>query len=248
MTTAPVNSTAAALATASSASSASSASTSSTSSGNALTKLSSDLNDFLQLLTTQLQNQDPLSPMDSTQFTAQLVAFTGVEQQIGTNSKLDTLIGVDQGSQLAGAANFIGDTVQAPSSSISLDSSGVASQIGYNLPSAASAVTITISDSSGNTVSSGNGPTTQGPNIVAWNGQDSSGNTLAAGTYTFTVSALDQSQNQMSNVTTSIVGTVTNVASSSTGGTQLSIGSVTVPLSTVTSVQKPSSSSSTSSS
>src|SRR5271163_1212351 len=118
MTTAPVNSAATAATSASSASS--------TASSNPLNKLSSDFNDFLQLLTTQLQNQDPLSPMDSTQFTAQLVAFTGVEQQIGTNSKLDTLIGIDQGSQLTDAANFIGDTVQAPSSSIWLDSSGTA--------------------------------------------------------------------------------------------------------------------------
>src|SRR5271170_2758728 len=107
MTTAPVSSAASALNSASSASSASSSS--STSSANALNKLSSDFNDFLQLLTTQLQNQDPLSPMDSTQFTAQLVAFTGVEQQINTNSKLDSLIGIDKGSQLTSAANFIGD-------------------------------------------------------------------------------------------------------------------------------------------
>jgi flagellar basal-body rod modification protein FlgD len=248
MTTAPVSSTAAAANSASTASSASSASTSSTASSNPLNKLSSDFNDFLQLLTTQLQNQDPLSPMDSTQFTAQLVAFTGVEQQIGTNSKLDTLIGVDQGNQLASSANFIGDTVQAPSSSIWLDSSGVASEIGYNLPSTASAVTITITDSSGNTVSSGSGPTTQGQNIVTWNGQDGNGNALSSGVYTVSVSALDQSQQPMTGITTSIIGTVTNVTTSSTGSTDLSIGSVSVPLSTVTSVQKPSASSSTSSS
>src|SRR5271154_461249 len=131
MTTAPVSSAAAALNSASSASSASSSSTSSTSNANPLNKLSSDFNDFLTLLTTQLQNQDPLSPMDSTQFTAQLVAFTGVEQQINTNSKLDSLIGIDKGSQLTSAANFIGDTVEAPSSSLSLDATGTASQIGY---------------------------------------------------------------------------------------------------------------------
>src|SRR5579862_2238926 len=90
-------------------------SSSSTSGSNALNKLSSDLNSFLTLLTTQLKNQDPLSPLDSTQFTAQLVAFTGVEQQINTNTKLDSLIGVDKATQLTSAANFIGNTVEAPS-------------------------------------------------------------------------------------------------------------------------------------
>lgn len=225
----------------------SSASASTLGVNNGLASLADNFQSFLSLLTTQLQNQDPLSPMDSTQFTAQLVAFTGVEQQINTNAKLDSLIGIDKGSQLTSAANFIGDTVQAPSSQLSLDASGTATQIGYNLPSAASAVTITITDSTGTTVSSGSGPTTQGANIVGWNGQDGNGNTLPAGAYTVSVTALDQSQQPMSNITTSIIGTVTNVTTDPTNGTELSIGSVTVPLSSVTSVQKAAASSSTNS-
>jgi flagellar basal-body rod modification protein FlgD len=218
---------------------ASAASSSSTTSTNALDKLSSDFNDFLKLLTTQLQNQDPLSPMDSTQFTAQLVAFTGVEQQINTNAKLDSLIGVDKGSQLSAAANFIGDTVEAPSSQVSVDAAGNVSQIGFTLPSAASATVITITDSNGTVVSSGNGPILQGHNVVSWNGKDGNGDAVSAGTYNVSVSALDQSQQPMSNITTSIIGTVTNVTSDATNGTELSIGSVVVPLTTVTSVQKP---------
>jgi len=109
-------------------------------------------------------------------------------------------------------------------------------------------VTITITDSSGNTVSSGSAPTTQGANVVTWTGQDANGNALASGVYTVSVTALDQSQQPMSGITTSIIGTVTNVSTDATNGTELSIGGVTVPLSTVTSVQKASASSSTSSS
>jgi flagellar basal-body rod modification protein FlgD len=217
----------------------SAAASSSSSGGNALNKLSSDLNSFLTLLTTQLKNQDPLSPLDSTQFTAQLVAFTGVEQQINTNTKLDSLIGVDKGSQLANAAAFIGDTVEAPSSQASINADGTISNIGYTLPSAASAVTLTVTDSSGNVVSSGNAPVTQGHNSVIWTGQDGNGNALPAGLYNVSISALDQSQQPMSGITTSIIGAVTNVTSDTTNGTELSIGNVTVPLSSVTSVKKP---------
>src|SRR5215813_8442151 len=81
----------------------------------AINKLSGDFNNFLTLLTTQLKNQDPLSPMDSTQFTQQLVAFTGVEQQINTNAKLDQLIGLDKSNLTTGAATYIGNEIEATS-------------------------------------------------------------------------------------------------------------------------------------
>src|SRR5260370_34022512 len=100
----------------------------------ALNKLSSDFNNFLTLLTTQLKNQDPLSPMDSTQFTQQLVAFTGVEQQINTNSKLDQLIGLDKTGQLTAAANYIGDQIEATSDQVYLPADGTGTAGGYTLP------------------------------------------------------------------------------------------------------------------
>src|SRR3954463_16543358 len=105
-------------------SAANAATTSSTGSNttDALNKLSGDFNNFLTLLTTQLKNQDPLSPMDSTQFTQQLVAFTGVEQQINTNAKLDTLIGLDKSSLMTGAASYIGTEVEATSGNVWLPS------------------------------------------------------------------------------------------------------------------------------
>jgi flagellar basal-body rod modification protein FlgD len=209
---------------------------------NALTQLSSDFNNFLTLLTTQLKNQDPLSPMDSTQFTAQLVAFTGVEQQINTNTKLDSLISVDKGTQLTSGANLIGDVVQAPSTQVNVNGDGTASQIGYTLPSTATAVTLTVTNSSGAVVSSGNAPANSGANTVTFNPVDMSGKSLPAGAYNVAIQALDQNGQPISNITTSIIGAVTNVATNSSG-TQLSIGNVTVPLSSVTSVQKPSSSS-----
>src|SRR5262245_48791469 len=94
---------------------ASSAKTNAANSSNALGKLSEDFNNFLTLLTTQLKNQDPLSPMDSTEFTQQLVAFTGVEQQINTNTKLDQLIKLDKAGLMTSAASYIGTEIEATS-------------------------------------------------------------------------------------------------------------------------------------
>src|SRR3954468_20088182 len=85
----------------------------------AIKKLSGDFNNFLTLLTTQLKNQDPLSPMDSTQFTQQLVAFTGVEQQINSNNKLDQIIALDKAGQITTASGFIGQQVEATSTQVS---------------------------------------------------------------------------------------------------------------------------------
>ena len=82
----------------------------------ASTQLSKDFNEFLILLTTQLQNQDPLSPMDTTEFTNQLVAFAGVEQQINTNQKLDSLVSLGLGNALGSAQSYIGKEISYISS------------------------------------------------------------------------------------------------------------------------------------
>ena len=86
------------------------------------TKLSSDLNSFLTLLTSQLKNQDPLSPMDSTQFTNQLVQFSQVEQQININSNLSSLIGLTQQNIASNVVNYIGKTIEGPSNQAPLAS------------------------------------------------------------------------------------------------------------------------------
>src|SRR5581483_4459363 len=87
---------------------------------NALQDLSGNYQNFLTLLTTQLQNQDPLSPMDTSQFTQQLVEFSSVEQQINTNSKLDQMIGLQSTANAYGAVGFVGTTVAADSDQMPL--------------------------------------------------------------------------------------------------------------------------------
>ena len=96
------------------------ASSSSSSSANALTSLSSNFTSFLGLLLTQLQNQDPSSPMDTNTFTSELVQFSSVEQQITTNSSLTSLIQATQGSEVIQATGVVGKSVTVDSSQIAL--------------------------------------------------------------------------------------------------------------------------------
>jgi len=206
-----------------------------------LDQLAGNFHNFLTLLTTQLQNQDPLSPMDSTQFTQQLVAFTGVEQQINTNAKLDQLIALGTTDQTAFATGFLGDQIEATNSQAWVDSGGRATQIGYTLPGTAASVSIQIQNSAGTTVRTLTGnPTSKGHNVVTWDGKNDNGVVQPSGVYNVAVTALGTDGKPLSGVTQSIIGTVTGAAIDPTNGTQLSIGSITVPISAVTSIKKPS--------
>ena len=104
---------------------------------------------FLQLLTTQLQNQDPLDPMDTSQFTEQLVEFASVEQQINENTNLQTLITLQQTSEATQAMQLIGSTVTVNSASGTLsNATGQAASWTLNSPSPATG-TVTITNSNG---------------------------------------------------------------------------------------------------
>lgn len=207
-----------------------------------------NMNTFLTMLTTQLSHQDPLSPMDSSAFTNQLVLFSQVEQQIDQNQKLDQIISLTQANQTSQALSYVGYQVEAQSSTFPLQDG--TSEFSYQLPSAAKSTEITISDSSGTVVDTMAGEVTAGAHSMTWDGKDSNGNQLADGNYTVAVNALDSSGNQLSTATTAF-GKVTGVTSLN-GETTLIIGGVNgvgglgVPLSSVLSVTPPSATSSTS--
>jgi len=204
----------------------------STSSG-AMQQLSGNLNTFLTLLTTQLQNQDPLSPMDSTQFTQQLVEYSQVEQQINTNSNLQSLISLQQSGSGAAAVGYLGKTVTVTNGNASLTNGSATWN--YNLASPAASTTLTITNASGMAVYSGSGATTSGNNTFTWNGQDNNGNQLPDGTYALSVAATGASGATVSS-TVSSTGTVSEINLSGTTP-QLMIGSMAVPLSQVSTVQ-----------
>ena len=171
--------------------------------------LASNFNSFLQLLTTQLKNQDPLSPLDATQFTTQLVQFSQVEQSINTNSRLDQLVKLQSGSQAMNAVSFMGQKIQAFGDSISLsDGTG---QYNYTLPADAATATVTIKNSNGDVVRTITGaPTTEGTHELTWDGKDDQGNTMPDGLYSFSVTAKDSDKAPI-DVTTGESGIVKGV-------------------------------------
>jgi flagellar basal-body rod modification protein FlgD len=155
-----------------------------------LDSLTSNFNTFLTLLTTQLKNQDPTAPLDSNQFTQQLVQMSGVEQQLNTNSLLKQVVSNTSGG-ISTAVSLIGKQVKAQSDTANL-TAGQA-QWTYNLPSAASDLKVQVMDAGGNVVAAV-APTdlTAGDHAFTWNGKDLTGAQLPdGGTYTLKVTATD---------------------------------------------------------
>lgn len=193
---------------------------------------------FLTLLCTELENQNPLSPVDSSQFTSQLIQYATFEQQLNSNTYLgeiaSAISSVSAGS-LSTGVGYLGKTVTAESDEVSVNSGGtVSAEWIYDLDSTASSTSLSITNSSGQTIYTATGATASGNHTFSWDGTDSDGDTVSAGTYTLTVTAEDSSGESV-DATTYIVGTVTAVDSSD-GAVELEIGTVSVDLDSVTRV------------
>ncbi|AGH98455.1 flagellar hook assembly protein FlgD [Micavibrio aeruginosavorus] len=175
-------------------------------------KLAEDFSQFLTLLTTQLQNQDPLNPMDSTEFTNQLVQFSQVEQAINTNQKLDDLLSLQLGSISSVALGYVGMDVTYTSAEMNWDGAKPV-DIFYNMESDASVAKINIYDEEGELVRSMEAPRTSGYHEVQWDGKDNSGQALPVGTYTVKVDAADLDGKPMEKITTAVSGNVRGIES-----------------------------------
>jgi len=210
-------------------------STPGTTSNTSMSKLAENFDQFLTLLTTQLKNQDPLSPMETAEFTNQLVQFAGVEQQINTNKNLESLLSLQKSSQVMDALQLIGKKVEVTTDALPLQNSKAT--FAYSLPVNADTVVYAITDSSGRTVYSGTGDKTAGRHEYTWDGKSSSGVQLPDGAYYTTIIALDAAGKQIS-ATTSAIGTVSGVETG-TSGAILSMGAVKVPVDQLTAVVNP---------
>jgi len=154
------------------------------------TGLAEDFSQFLELLTIQLQNQDPLSPMETTEFTNQLVAFTGVEQQINTNQKLDDLVALNLGNATGQALGYVGKNISYVSSEFSFDGQSPTT-IKYSLNDTAVDSTLRVLDENGSVVFETAAATAVGQNEFVWDGTLSGGGKAEAGTYAIAIDALD---------------------------------------------------------
>jgi flagellar basal-body rod modification protein FlgD len=200
---------------------------------NALASLASNSQTFLTLLTTQLKNQDPTSPLDTNQFTAQLTQMTGVEQQLLSNQLLQQLVNQSSGSGVTSAVGLIGKNVTASGSTATLTDGSATWQ--YTLGGTAANVNVQVTDSSGNLIYSGAAPSGSGAQSFTWNGKSTSGQQQAdGGTYTLTVSAADSTGAAVS-VSNAVQGSATAVEQVN-GQTMITVGGVQVPLSAITAV------------
>ena len=189
-------------------SSSSSSSSSSAANDLATQQIAGNFQSFLQLLTTQLQNQNPLDPLDTNQFTQQLVEFAGVQQQLNTNSSLATLVSLQQTAQSTQALTFVGKTATVSGSTTTMTNS----QASWNLdiPSNCT-MTVTISNGSGQTVFTGNYSATAGNGQpFTWNGKGNDGTQWPDGQYKLTATAQDSSGNNVA-VSTDVEGMVSSV-------------------------------------
>ena len=198
--------------------------------------IAGDFDKFLTLLTTQLQNQDPMSPMDATQFTTQLVQFSQVEQQINANKKMDQLVAASTTEQklaeVTAAQSYVGQQVEALGDTVPLQD-GQATLI-YGLDSTAKSATLKIVDQNKRTVATIALDPTAGAHSFTWDGKTADGTQLPDGTYRMTLTATDAAGDTVTSQT-GFAGKVASVINES-GTVMLRIGDTAVPLSQVTAV------------
>src|SRR5437868_6755981 len=161
---------------------------------------------FLTLLTTQLKNQNPLDPLDTNQFTQQLVQFAGVEQQLKQNDQLKSLIAIEKGAQATQALVYVGNTVAVDGSKAQFDGSAT-----WNIkaPKDTSA-TITITNAAGQTAYSGAYALSQGNASFVWDGKGNDGTQWPTGAYTLTATGKDSSGRDVA-ISTEVQGIVDSV-------------------------------------
>ena len=196
--------------------------------------IAGDFDRFLLLLTTQLQNQDPLSPMDATQFTTQLVQFSQVEQSVNMNKYLSDLVDLQISDQMQSAFGYVGQTVDVLSDEVPLQDGQA--ELFYAVSGKPTAVALQILDANGKTVRTIAGTTDTGIQRIEWDGRDSSGNTLKDGTYTLKLIAEDADGVTLSAQTgyTGGVSEVTNVNSQM----QLNVNGLQIPMTEIVAVRK----------
>jgi flagellar basal-body rod modification protein FlgD len=200
----------------------------------ALQSLGTNFTSFLNLLMTQLQNQDPTAPMDSSQFTTELVQFTGVQQQVAANTSLTQLISLQQTSQVLQSSSLVGQVATVSSNEIALQNS--TGTLTFN-GTAGQTVAVAVVNASGQAVSDSTVTAQNGTNTWTWNGLDNNGNQLPDGGYRVAVETQPAGGGAPVALPFSVVGTATGISTSGST-TMLDLGLLQVPLSAMESVTK----------
>ena len=167
--------------------------------------------DFLNLLVTQLQHQDPLNPAESTEFTAQLAQFSSLEQLNNINDNLKNMELFQASVTNSQAVSYIGREITARGNSVQLES-GQPAECQFELEAAAALAVISVYNANGGFVTSfETGPLSSGRQSAAWDGTDRNGNPVSEGLYRFEVQAVD-ADNQSLSVTPLMSAVVSGVS------------------------------------
>lgn len=166
------------------------------------TRIGADFDTFLTMLTTQMKNQDPLNPVESSDFAVQLATFSGVEQQVQTN---DLLRAMGAAGAMGGLSQFAGWVGMEARSTAPVQATGDPVELHYDMPLGAVASEIVLRNGSGLEV---HRMAVTGPGPMVWDGTGASGARLPAGDYTATI----ESRDSAGKVTTGTVGSYARVA------------------------------------
>ena len=197
--------------------------------------LAGDMDAFLLLLTTQLKNQDPLSPLEPTEFTNQLVNFAGVEQQIATNDNIEKLLSVQNAALASAVIGFVGREVVADTGGKLPLQNGEAT-FEYTLGSSASNVVMTISDDEGRILFTKAGETGVGKHEVIWDGKDAQDQQMPDGSYNLAITPLAFSGETIEH-TIRVKAVITGI-SLANGETKMDASGVTIPFEKIETVTK----------
>lgn len=201
-------------------------------------QLNETYDDFLRLLTTQLQYQDPLNPADSTEFTNQLVQFSQVEQQISMNQKLDSLLALGGSQGVTAALGYIGLEATYEGTGIAFDGQTPA-KIDFDLPRAAKQAELLIRDDAGTILYRGPAPSESGVHSITWDGKTTGGRDVDPGAYRVEIAAVDTEDNPIS-VTTQLTAKIVGVETQADGSIALSLGQgLSIPDSAVLAARQP---------
>ena len=198
--------------------------------------LNENFDNFLTMLTTQLQYQDPLSPTDTTEFTNQLVQFSQLEQQIKQSKQTEDLIALQQASETMTALGYLGKEIEI-STGIALLKDGT-TKFDYVMPPGAAEAKITIFNEAGEIVASLPAETDAGRHTKSWDGKNGAGLQLTDGIYSVLVTATDAEKDLLGEIPIFFRGLADGVTRQD-GTTHLSIGPIEVPLDRVTSAHTP---------
>lgn len=203
----------------------------SASSTKSATAINADFQTFLKLLTTQMQNQDPLKPLDSTEFVAQLASFSAVEQQVQSNDKLDNILEALGGSSAGGLAAWIGREVRATSAA---DFKGKPIEVTTTPVAGADKATLVVTNAFGTVVAERS--IDPKASTISWDGTTDAGTAAASGSYTFKVKSYNGT-NLVGTADGAVYSKVAEVAIDNGVATLVTEGGTRVPLSNVTGVR-----------